>query len=284
VTTSALAPRIPAQIAYLLPSSKVNRRYAAPHEEINTGRYTDYPVDMRDGSGLEGRFQADVHGFQLLDSPTRFSAWQDREAVAAEYEPEQLKVVQELLGAERVAPLGCALRTSGDAAGRKMQPPGAEAHVDFEANSARQYADMVFRERFAEAPPYRRFVAFSFWRPLTPPPHDWPLAVCDFRSVDPQEGERNVLVWCDEIPPEERWLDPIPGEETFPAAYIFRHNPAHQWWCFPKMSPQQALFIKFHDSDRSRAWRCPHSAFRNGFEAEPNVRESIEFRGMAFFD
>ena len=180
--------------------------------------------------------------------------------------------------------LGHALRTSGDTVARNMKPAASEAHVDFETSAAKAYAEQLYREHHPDAPPYSRFVAFSFWRPLTSPPHDWPLAVCDFRSVDPAEGERNVLVWCDEIPPREKWFDPIEGEEGFPAAFIFRHNPNHAWWYFSQIKPDDTLFIKFHDSDHSRAWRCPHSAFRNVADPDPNLRESIEFRGMAFFD
>ena len=164
------------------------------------------------------------------------------------------------------------------------KPQASEAHVDFETSAANAYAADLYKEHHPDAPPYSRFVAFSFWRPLTPPPHDWPLAVCDFRSLDPAEGERNVLVWCDEIPPKEKWFDPIEGEETFPAAFIFHHNPNHRWWYFSKMTPDDVLFIKLHDSDHSRAWRCAHSAFRNTADPHPVQRESIEFRGMAFFD
>lgn len=278
------ARKIDARIGYLITSSKINRRFCAPHEDMNTSQYAEHPVEMRDGSGLEDRFDLDVHGFQLLRNPTDFRAWDDPAAVSRDYEPAQLEVVRRFLGADRMVGLGSALRTAGNAVERDMKPVACEAHVDFETTAARAYADDLYRQHHPDAPRYSRFVAFSFWRPLTAPPHDWPLAVCDFRSLDPNEGERNVLVWCDEIPPEDKWFDPIEGEETFPAAFIFHHNPAHRWWYFSRITPDDTLFIKFHDSDHSRAWRCAHSAFRNQSDANPNLRESIEFRGMAFFN
>ena len=278
------ARKVDARIGYLSAGSTINRRFCAPHEDVDTSRYSEFPVHMRDGSGLEDRFEIDVHGFQLLDNPTAFSAWNDSRAIARDYEPEQLEVVRRFLGADRMVNLGHALRTAGNAVEREMKPAASEAHVDFETQAANAYAAQLHAEHHPDAPPYRRFVAFSFWRPLTPPPHDWPLAVCDFGSVDPGEGKRNILVWCDEIPPEEKWFDPIEGEETFPAAFIFDHNPAHRWWYFSRMTPRDTLFIKFHDSDHARAWRCPHSAFRNTADADPQMRESIEYRGMAFFD
>ena len=283
-TTLLDARRIEAKIGYLLESSTINRRFCAPHEDVNTSAYAEYAVNMHDGSGLEAEFDPDVHGFRLVDAPTDFSAWTDLAAIREVYEPAQLAFVQRLLGADRMVNLGHALRTTGDTVERDMKPQASEAHVDFETTAAAAYAADLYRQHHPDAPPYSRFVAFSFWRPLTPPPHDWPLAVCDFRSLDPNEGERNVLVWCDKIPPQEQWFDPIEGEETFPAAFIFHHNPAHQWWYFSKMTPQNALFLKFHDSDHSRAWRCAHSAFRNNADPGTTQRESIEFRGMAFFD
>lgn len=283
-TSLAEARKVDARIGYLLATSTINRRFCAPHEDVNTSEYAEYPVTMRDGSRLEDRFTADVHGFQLLRNPTDFTAWDDSAAILACYEPAQLEIVRRFLGADRMVNLGHALRTAGDTVARNMKPAASEAHVDFETSAARAYAAQLYQQHHPDAPRYGRFVAFSFWRPLTPPPHDWPLAVCDFGSVDPEEGTRNVLVWCDEIPPKEKWFDPIEGEDDFPAAFIFYHNPAHQWWYFSRITPDDTLFIKFHDSDHSRAWRCPHSAFRNTADANPNLRESIEFRGMAFFD
>lgn len=283
-TAYADARRVEAQIGYLLESSKINRRYCSPHEDMNTSAYREYPVTMRDGSGLEGQFSADVHGFQLLPSPTGFSAWTDPAAIQQVYEPAQLDFVQQFLRADRMVNLGHALRTTGNTVERDMKPQASEAHVDFETTAARAYAADLYRQHHPDAPQYSRFVAFSFWRPLTPPPHDWPLAVCDFRTLDPNEGERNALVWCDEIPPKEKWFDPIEGEDDFPAAFIFHHNPDHEWWYFSKMTIDDALFIKFHDSDHKRAWRCAHSAFHNTADPNTTMRESIEFRGMAFFD
>ncbi|MBT0669163.1 hypothetical protein HT136_12400 [Novosphingobium profundi] len=283
-TALARARTIDAKIGYLHRSSKINRRFCAPHEDVNTSEYIECPVHMQDGSGLEDQFQLDVHGFMFVHSPNTFTAWNDPERIAADYEPVQLEIVRRILGADRMVNLGHALRTAGNSVEKAMKPVASEAHVDFESRAAQAYAKSLYAEHHPDAPPYERFVAFSFWRPLTPPAHDWPLALCDFRSLAPDEGKRNVLVWCDEIPPKETWFDPIEGEDAFPAAYIFDHNPAHRWWYFSRMTPQDALLLKFHDSDHSRAWRCAHSAFRNTADDQPTERESIEFRGMAFFD
>jgi hypothetical protein len=41
--------------------------------------------------------------------------------------------------------------------------------------------------------------------------------------------------------------------------------------------------FKFYDSDRSRAWRTPHTAFRDPTVPPGHIRQSIEVRSLAFF-
>ena len=50
------------------------------------------------------------------------------------------------------------------------------------------------------------------------------------------------------------------------------------------MRVDDVLLFKFHDSDHSRTWRCPHTAFHDPSFADANVRESIEVRSIAFWE
>lgn len=281
--TEAPGRSVEADIGYLLPSSTINRRFCSRHADVNTGRYRNYPVVVRDGQPIADTFKADVHGFEFLRIPTGFSDFTDPEAVKTVYEAEHIELIKRFTGADRVISLGCALRTAGDPVERDMQPPASEAHVDFETRAAIAYARALYEENFPEGPGYSRFIASSLWRPIAPPPHDWPIAVVDFRSVKDDEGTRNVMVVVDELPTEQEMLDPIEGEDDLPAASIFPFNPDHRWWYFSGMTPADVLFIKFHDSDHRRAWRCIHSAFHNKSVEHPNTRESIEMRTMAYF-
>lgn len=54
-------------------------------------------------------------------------------------------------------------------------------------------APRVYAETFPDGPGYRRVLATSFWRVFSPPPQDWPLALCDFCSVRDDEGRPNQL-------------------------------------------------------------------------------------------
>jgi len=63
-------------IDYLIPTSRINRRFWAPGTEYNTGVYQPYPVTIRNAR-LAGPFTLDEHGFCIAKPPT---AIPDREA------------------------------------------------------------------------------------------------------------------------------------------------------------------------------------------------------------
>jgi hypothetical protein len=44
------------------------------------------------------------------------------------------------------------------------------------------------------------------------------------------------------------------------------------------------VLLKFHDSDRSKALRVPHTAFRDTSFPDARPRESIEVRSVAYFE
>ena len=58
------ADAVEAQIDYLVPTSRINRRFWAPGRELNTGVYAPYPVTIRNAR-LAGPFTLDEHGFCL---------------------------------------------------------------------------------------------------------------------------------------------------------------------------------------------------------------------------
>jgi hypothetical protein len=92
------------------------------------------------------------------------------------------------------------------------------------------------------------------------------------------------LFIVDEFPTGDALTAPVEGEEQMIAATIFSHNPAMRWWYFSNMQADDALLFKFHDSDHSLTWRCPHTAFRDTSFANANIRESIECRSVAFWE
>jgi hypothetical protein len=268
-------------IHYLVPTSRINRRFWAPGEEYNTGVYAPYDVTISNAR-MSGPFTLDEHGFALGHHETAITDWDNQYGRDSDYGAQVCAVTAAMCGADFVIPMGGMIRTSG-LTSATMQPPAAEAHVDFTTRSANKLAEMLYRARRPDGAGYDRFICFSLWRALSPPPQDMPLALCDGRSVRHDEGTANTKVDVDEIPTGDALFAPIEGEEDMVAATIFHHSANHRWWYFPDMTPDEVIFIKFHDSDHSRAWRAPHTAFRDTSRPDAVERRSMEFRGIAYF-
>ncbi|MGH8262653.1 MAG: CmcJ/NvfI family oxidoreductase [Steroidobacteraceae bacterium] len=289
------APGVEARIAYLVGESRVNRRFVAAGVEINTGRYEPYTVKIRDARPFQNRIRLNSHGFELARRPTRVADFMDRSQVDALYGAEVADGVQAVTGASHVVPMAWMIRTSGDSSKfeRKtagydhkggVQPPAAEAHVDFATPQAQRLAETLYAKSVPGGPGFRRFICGSFWRTFSEPPQDWPLAVCDGHSVDREEGVTNTLVIVDTLPTPEAAVGEWPGVEDLPAASVFRYSPRHRWWYFPRMTLDEVLVIKFYDSDRSTAWRAPHTAFHDSSRPDARIRYSIEMRWVAYFE
>jgi hypothetical protein len=268
-------------IDYLIPSSRINRRFWAPGKEFNTGVYAPYPVTIRNAR-LSGPFTLDEHGFCLGRHRTDITDWARNYGPESAYAQQVCEVAKRLCGADVVLPMAGMVRSSGQTSAT-VQPPAAEAHVDFTQRCAERIAQTVYRKYHAESAGYRRFIAFSLWRVLSAPPQDMPLALCEGRSVRDDEGTHNTKVDVAEIPTGDALFAPIEGEEDMAAATIFRHSPEHRWWFFPDMSPDEVIFIKFYDSDHGTAWRCPHTSFRDTSRPDAHERRSMEFRAIAYF-
>ena len=276
------AAQVQSSIDYVLPSSRINRRFWAPGKEMNTGVYASQSVIIRNAR-LAGPFTLDEHGFCLGVHRTAVTDWEQNYGPDTPYAGQVCDVARRLSGADFVIPIGGMLRCSGKTSAT-VQPPAAEAHVDFTQRSAERYAARLYKKRDPQGPGFRRFIAFSLWRALSPPPQDMPLAVCEGRSVGDDEGTPNTKVDVDEIPTGDALFAPIEGEENMAAATIFHYSPAHRWWYFPDMTPDEVIFLKFYDSDHRTAWRCPHTAFRDSSRPDAHERRSIEYRGIAFFE
>lgn len=74
----------------------------------------------------------------------------------------------------------------------------------------------------------------SVWRPLANV-KSWPLALCDARTVNPDD-----LVTCDIV--RRRYV----GE-----TYFGKYNPKQKWHFLSEMTPEDVIFIKVYDSDQT---------------------------------
>jgi len=237
---------VQADINYLAPGSPINRRFVAPGAEVNTGTYELHRMQVRDGRSISEQFHLDTHGFAIAGHKSAVRDFLDAKEVDAVYADEVVETVRRLTGADLVAKRGWMVRSAGEKG-------------------------------------YTRFIASSLWRTFSPPPQDWPLALCDGSTVAADDGTTNALIIVDAIPDRATMLGDWPGEEVAIKATIFRHNPNHSWWYFSNMHRDEVILLKFHDSDRNSVLRVPHTAFHDRSFHDARPRQSIEFRTFAYF-
>ncbi|MCC5888320.1 MAG: hypothetical protein JJT88_17945, partial [Gammaproteobacteria bacterium] len=123
----------------------------------------------------------------------------------------------------------------------------------------------------------RRVLLLQFWRNLGAERPDYPLAICDARSVPRADLVPFVV-------PEYGGLHL--EFETF--GVRAPHSPdAHHWYTYPGMRHDELLVFRTYDSacaDADRPFWTPHSAFRDphaGLDAPQ--RESLEMRVLCLF-
>lgn len=271
---------VPGVLHYLDPSSPLLRRFTAPGHSVNTAAYEAHEVPIRSGRGRESEFSLEVQGFEIVNRPTAVTDFRDDAQLREVYLREVSAFTRERTGADWVVTRGFIRRRAADPKANASQPAAALIHIDYDTEGQQQRAEQVYAEAVPDGPGFSRVQASSFWRCFTPPPQDWPLALCDNRSVRDDEGSPNELYFVEEVPddlaaPMERTPD-VNGTEM-------AYSPDHEWWYFPDMVLDEALFFVFNDTDRSHAWRVVHTAFHDETAHATEPRHSVEVRSFAFW-
>ena len=280
MTTDGTAS-VRAELAFLDPRSTVLRQFIAPGGRVATERTERHAVPVRDGRPVQGSFALDVHGFAVRDHRSAVTDFTDPEQLRSVYVAEVCRFVQEQLGADQVLSRGWELRRSAAPAEHGAQPPAAGVHVDYAPDHVPGMVARAYARHFPDGPGFRRAVATSTWRVFSPPPQDWPLALCDARTVAAGDGAAVTTWFVDELPADP--FGPVDHLTPVGSSWKTRHSPGHEWWYFPGMTRDEVLLIKLGDTDRSVAGAAPHAAFADpaGSAAEP--RHSIELRTFAYF-
>jgi len=276
---SARSPAAPgavtAALTYLVDTGEkpVNYPSVAGEDGVSRweGRHEDRTVAIQDGRAAAEPFDLDREGFTLVRHDTAVADFYDDAEIETVYEAEVEKLVKEVTGARRVVVFDHTRRSDSAALREEkgIREPAGNVHNDYTARSAPQRVRDLLPAEEAEALLKRRFAIVNVWRPIRGPVRTAPLALCDARSVAPE----------DLIAAERRAKDRV-GEIQ---QAVF--NPAHRWYYFPNMERHEAVLIKVYDSaEDGRARFTIHTAFDDPTsppDAPP--RESIETRTFVFF-
>jgi len=261
-------------INYAVDSGAVNR-FHARDSSLDTFRYDPRSVAMLDGRTLAEQPSLDREGFALMQMPSAVDDFRALDHVMAVHPQEITSFIARITGADEVVVAGPpALRFGerADAHDRAAHSKTARLiHSDTYETTSEE-----FTAQYNPRPNGKivRCEHHNIWRTFSRPPQDLPLALCDFRSVLPSDIIRAEAAFDDEQG-NVGW--------TF-EAMIFRYNPAHRWVFFSDMTQDEVLVFKRYDTNRSRPWFVPHTAFEDpSAPADAEPRASIEMRTISYW-
>ncbi|KAF8965433.1 hypothetical protein BDZ97DRAFT_1812145 [Flammula alnicola] len=268
-------------LLYLTPPEGGVRAYQSLDADPITGERKrnfgreEKEVVVENVRGREDTVTLDTAGFQFFKHASKHTTFLNDEDIRSEYYPESIELIKKLTGASRVEIFDHTVRRRNPGTvddGPDRRQPVSQVHVDQTTDSA---IARVHRHLPASDAPKlleRRFQIINLWRPIEVPAFDWPLGLCDYRSVDTKE-------------------------DVFPMALIYpdregetlgvKYNPNHKWKYLRGMTPEEIVLIKCFDSvqDGSVAVFTPHTGFNDPTTPEgAPFRQSIEMRTLVFYD
>jgi hypothetical protein len=234
------------------------------------GKSDPHQIVLRNGRPYADHFALERNGFRFVRRETKVADFYDEDEIRRVYYPEMEALVKAESGASRVVVFDHTLRTADDELreAAKVREVVRRVHNDYTEWSAPQRVrDLLPAE--ADRLLQRRFAIVQVWRPIRHPVESWPLAIADAQSLSP----------ADMVVTERHYPDRI-GQTS-----AITYNPAHRWYWFPHMRPDEALVFKVYDSMKDgRARFTAHTAFEDpATPPDARPRESIEIRTLAFF-
>jgi hypothetical protein len=267
-------PYVEAELNYLAPMSERPRYYAfepQPGEPRSNLEPEPHQVRIHTLRPIAGELGLDVQGFALKEQRSAVQDFWDDEEVRRIYYPEAERFLKDVTGASRIFIFDHLQRRrvpgQEDRSRSGPRQPATRVHVDHTDRSGPQRVrDLMGAE--AEELLKGRVQVINMWRPIRGPLRDAPLAVCDSRTVAPDDLVASDLVYRERV-----------GE-----TYSVRYNPAHRWFYVPEMRRDEALLLKIADTKTDISARfMPHTAFTDP-TTPPDAfpRESIELRTLVF--
>ena len=266
---------IEAPLNYLAPTGQrpvYHARSLSDSERRELPQPEPHHVRIRDARCASEAPTLDRNGFQVVAHRSRVSSFADEALIRSQYYAEAIQVIRQATGAEHVVVFDHTLRSAepSEREATTIREPGNRVHNDQTFLSGpRRVRDHLPPEE-AEARLRKRHGIINFWRPIGNPVENWPLALCDARSIAPSDLVPTDLVYPDKV-----------GE-----TYSFRYNPDHRWFYYPRLSPDEVLLLKIFDSRTDGTARLTaHTAFDDP-TSRPGAppRRSIELRTLVFWD
>ena len=232
------------------------------------GSFVPVEVTIRDGRPLTGRTTLDEEGFVFVRHASAVTDFYDDAQIRERYYPEMAALVRRLTGARKAVVFDHTVRgtQAGPRGGIEVELPSDMMHCDFTPRAALETLDWLIPPAERAALNCGRIVQLNLWRPIAAPLRTMPLAVCDARSIHPEDCIATPLVRPD-----------------FASEFVtLAHDPGQHWFYLPAMRTDEVIVFKNYDSDPAKSPYAIHGAF-----ADPTTptdalpRESIEVRAFA---
>ena len=154
-----------------------------------TGQFSSQSVPIRNGRALLDELSLDKQGFELVNHETSVSDFYDRDEVQRVYYPEIERLLKDATGAAKVVIFDHQVRClpMAQRGERGAREYGKVVHNDYTAKSGPRRVRDHLPPTEAEEALNHRFAEINVWRPIRGPVESSPLAVCDVRSIAPDD-------------------------------------------------------------------------------------------------
>ena len=153
-----------------------------------------------------------------------------------------------------------------------MMTPAGWAHLDYDADEAAVQLHETLERNPRSS---RRSVGTCCTRPgavLSDPPQDFPLAICDWRTV----ASADIVPLVYHVGTD--------GSDVTYRSQGSRYSDRHDWWYFPDLTIDDLLLFVGFDSSRPDVPSSLHVSFEDPTVDDPVPRASIETRFFGLFD
>ncbi|KAL3952366.1 hypothetical protein ACCO45_012309 [Purpureocillium lilacinum] len=251
-----------------------------PVDHVEGARRTNHEIDDRAVTVTaitdHNQWRLDVHGFCILHAKTHLNPrdayekkdevqdayWYEIEAIMHKNFPQYSRIeCFDLTLRKRDSDFPAVAR----AYRKEYEQPSSTAHSDY----SQLGSFLSLKHCFPGQEDYwadKEFDMINVWRPLNGPTDDWPLALCDYTTIDTEEDIRlNDSIRRDLV-----------GESS-----LLHYNPAHRWYYLPNQGADDLIVFR-NSNSHGKGARCFHAAVLNPMAQGP-PRESAEVRLVAFY-
>jgi len=272
-----MSTSVEASLNYFCPPADGSRPWRSLAQDVAGNRERNWEevsktVQIESIRGKESEYSLDTSGFTIGIKPAKHTSFDDDEKVKAEYYPDSIELIKELTGASQVFLFDHTIRRNNNLPDTpENRHPVPLVHVDQTDKAAEARVRRHMPESDVERLLKNRYQILNLWRPIGHPAFDFPLAFCDYRSVDKDNDfQPTTLVYP----------NPPHGE-----IMSVKYNADHKWKYVRGMDPDEFVLIKCFDTQRDAARFVPHTAFTDpSTPGDAPPRQSIELRALVFYD